>query len=150
MQSMDNRGMETVDASVVIAAGEFEFRARFEETAAPLTCAAFRRLLPFTGKLVHVRWSGEATWVPLGDLALGVPLENATTYPRPGEILFYPGPISETEILIPYGRTHFGSKAGKLAATHFLTIVGGADQLAALGHAALWNGAQTITIQQSR
>jgi hypothetical protein len=133
-------------ADVVITAGAFTFRARFEATAAPLTCAAFRKLLPFAGDLIHVRWSGEATWVPMGDLALGVPLENATTYPRPGEVLFYPGPISETEILIPYGRTHFGSKAGKLAASHFLTIVSGVEQLADLGRTTLWSGAQRITI----
>jgi hypothetical protein len=133
-------------SDVVITVGAAHFRARFEDAAAPLTCAAFRRLLPFKGDLLHVRWSGEATWVPLGALSLGIPLENATSYPHPGEILFYPGPLSETEILVPYGRTHFGSKAGKLAATHFLTIVAGVEQLPAVGHFALWKGAQPITI----
>ena len=133
-------------STVVMTIGAVQIRARFEEVAAPLTCAAFRRLLPLEGHLLHVRWSGEATWVPLGDLAVGVPAENATVYPRVGEVLLYPGPISETEILIPYGRTRFASKAGELAGNHFLTIESGAEHLAELGRLALWHGAQPIRI----
>ena len=48
-----------------------------------------QKILPLEEKLIHVRWSGESTWVPLGDLEIGVPFENATSYPRPGEILLY-------------------------------------------------------------
>ena len=47
--------------------------------------------------------------------AESAPPENATTYPLPGEVLLYPGGVSETELLVPYGRTQFGSKAGLLA-----------------------------------
>ena len=73
--------------------------------------------------------------MPLGDLALGVPFENATSYPRPGEMLLYPGGVSETEILIAYGRTNFASKAGQLAGNHFLTIVSGTEHLPRAGTA---------------
>lgn len=134
-------------SEVVITAGSFRFGARFEATAALRTCEAFQGLLPFRSRLVHVRWSGEAVWVPLGDLALGVPSENATSYPSPGQILLYPGGISETEILIAYGPTSFASKAGPLAGNHFLTITSGLEQLRELGHAALWQGAQSIAIE---
>ena len=61
-------------------------------------------------------------------------------------MLLYPGPISETEILIPYGRTRFASKAGELAGNHFLTIASGAEHLHELGRLALWHGAQSIRI----
>jgi hypothetical protein len=84
--------------------------------------------------------------VPLGDLEVGIPPENATVYPLPGEILLYPGGVSETEVLIPYGRTQFASKAGLLAGNHFMTIVSGAENLPELGKLALWKGAQRITI----
>jgi hypothetical protein len=117
-----------------------------ETAKAPLTCAAFMKLLPFKENLLHVRWSGEATWVPLGNLSVGVGPENATVYPLPGEILLYPGGLSETELLIPYGRTQFGSKAGLLAGNHFLTIVSGTEHLAELGRLALWEGVQPIII----
>lgn len=133
-------------SDVVITAGGFRFEGRFETAAAPRTCEAFRTLLPLKDHLLHVRWSGEAIWVPLGDLLLGLPPENATTYPRPGEILLYPGGVSETEVLIAYGYTHFASKAGPLAGNHFLTVVSGAEHLTELGKATLWKGAQEITI----
>jgi hypothetical protein len=134
---------------VVITAGSFRLTARFETASAPSTCEAFKKLLPFRNQLVHVRWSGEALWVPLGDLALGVPGENATCYPSPGQILFYPGGISETEILIPYGPTSFASKAGPLAGNHFITVVTGVEHLTSLGRAALWHGAQPLVIESA-
>lgn len=133
-------------SDVVITAGSFKFTARFEPSA-PRTCAAFKKLLPLRAQLLHVRWSGESVWVPLGDLEVGVPAENATIYPLPGEILLYPGGISETEILIPYGRTRFASKAGDLAGNHFLTIDSGAEQLREIGRLALWKGAQPIAFE---
>ena len=134
-------------SEVVISLGPHRFGARFETAAAPLTCAAFRRILPFSSQVIHVRWSGEAVWAPLGDLSIGVGVENATTYPHPGEVLWYPGGVSETELLIAYGRTHFASKAGPLAGNHFLTITEGVDQLAAIGRQVLWHGAQPVTIE---
>jgi len=135
-------------SDIVIIAGPFTLTARFE-AAAPLTAAAFTKILPLEEKLIHVRWSGESTWVPLGDLEIGVPFENATSYPRPGEILLYPGGVSETEILIPYGRTNFASKAGQLAGNHFLTIVSGIEHLPELGRLTLWQGVQPIVIKSA-
>jgi Protein of unknown function (DUF3830) len=133
-------------SDVVITLGSHRLAARFESVAAPATCAAFTRLLPFTSQVIHVRWSGEAVWAPLGDLSIGVTPENATSYPHPGEVLWYPGGVSETELLIAYGRTHFASKAGSLAGNHFLTITDGLDQLPEVGTHVLWHGALPITI----
>jgi hypothetical protein len=130
--------------SIPIAAGPFRFTARFESAAAPKTCAAFRALLPYRQRIIHVRWSGEACWIPLGDLDLGLGYENHTSYPAPGQILLYPGGISETEILLGYGAVRFASKMGQLAGNHFLTIEAGTENLAALGEKVLWEGAQDI------
>jgi Protein of unknown function (DUF3830) len=128
-----------------ITVGDFEFAARLEEEKAPNTVAALRRLLPLESKLVQARWSGEAAWVPLGwELELGIGPENATSYPGPGELLLYPGGLSEVEILFPYGATSFASKMGQLAGNHFATIEDGRDLLAALGEAIVWRGAQDV------
>jgi len=116
-----------------------------ELAAAPRTCAKFQSLLPYRQKLIHVRWSGEACWIPLGALDLDLQHENHTSYPGPGEILLYPGGISETEFLIPYGAVRFASKVGQLAGNHFLTVTQGQAHLRALGEHVLWNGAQEIT-----
>ncbi len=127
-----------------ITVGGFEFGARFEEEAAPETVAAFRRMLPLESKIIHVRWSGEGGWIPMGDLDIGIGPENATRYPSPGELIFYPGGVSETELLLAYGYVAFASKAGALAGNHFATILEGAEQLTELGRKVLWEGAQPI------
>ena len=130
-----------------ITVGAFEYIARTEDEAAPRTCAEFARLLPYRQQLIHVRWSGEACWIPLGSFRLDTGIENATSYPAPGEILFYPGGYSETEILLPYGPTRFASKLGQLAGNHFLTIVEGREQLREMGRLVLWEGAQEIVFE---
>jgi hypothetical protein len=130
-----------------ITAGPFTFGARMEEEAAPKTCAVFRKLLPYRQKIIHVRWSGEGCWIPLGDLDLGLGYENHTSYPAPGEIIVYPGGISETEILLAYGGVHFASKVGQLAGNHFLTITEGRENLTPLGKMTLWQGAQDILFE---
>jgi hypothetical protein len=132
-----------------IDAGGFRFVARLEELVAPQSVEAFRRLLPLESRIIHARWSGEACWIPWGDLDVGVGPENATSYPSPGELLLYPGGVSETELLFPYGATAFGSKAGRLAGNHFATIVEGAEHLRDLGQKALWEGAQEIRFEET-
>ena len=131
-----------------ITVGSLIFTARLEDQIAPATCVAFLKLLPYHEKIIQARWSGEAAWIPLGDFQFGVGYENALSYPSPGEILLYPGGISETEILFPYGHCSFASKAGALAGNHFLTIVEGKDQLVELGRLVLWHGAQDITFER--
>ncbi len=127
-----------------VVAGPYTFKTRFEEENAPKTVAKFRSLLPYRERIIHVRWSGEGCWIPLGDLDLGLTFENHTSYPAPGQFLLYPGGISETEILLAYGGVQFASKMGQLAGNHFLTVVEGNENLAALGKLVLWQGAQDI------
>ena len=134
-------------SAIRISAGGFVFQARLESAAAPRTCARFQSLLPYRQRLIHVRWSGEACWIPLGDLELGLGPENATSYPAPGQILLYPGGISETEILLAYGAVAFASKAGPLAGNHFLSVTEGLEQLRPLGERTLWQGAQEILFE---
>ncbi|CAK7214642.1 hypothetical protein SEUCBS140593_002250 [Sporothrix eucalyptigena] len=136
--------MSTSDL-VLVKAGPYQFLARFESKDAPKTVAMFRKLLPYRQKLIHVRWSGEGLWVPLGDKDFGVGFENQTTHPAPGHILLYPGGYSETELLFCYGGVSFASKMGPLSANHFLTIVAGNENLRPLGERVLWHGAQDVT-----
>lgn len=131
-----------------IRVATFVFIARMEEQQAPRTCAAFHNLLPYHQKIIHARWSGEACWIPLGNFQLGVGFENHTCHPSRGDILFYPGGLSETEILFAYGSASFASKAGALAGNHFLSVIEGQEQLAAMGRMCLWEGAQDIVFDE--
>jgi hypothetical protein len=132
-----------------IVAADLVFRARFLEEEAPATVAAFRKILPFQDRIIHCRWSGESNWIPWGDRALGIGPENATCYPAPGQLLLFPGGISETELLFPYGHCAFGSKAGPLAGNHFATVVEGGENLPELGRLTLWDGAQNISFEEA-
>jgi len=132
-----------------LSVGGLALSARLEEAAAPQTVAAFRRLLPLDSRIIHARWSGESAWIPFGDLDVGIGPENATSYPAPGELLLYPGGVSETEILLPYGPTCFASKAGQLAGNHFATVEDGREHLRELGRRVLWEGALPIRFSES-
>jgi hypothetical protein len=136
------------DGRLSISIAGLSLSADLEIVKAPRTCAAFRRLLPLRGHLMQARWSGEAAWIPLGDQRLDLDFENQTSYPAPGEILLYPGGISEMEILFPYGATRFASKVGQLAGNHVATIIDSRDAIAELGRLVLWNGAQEIVIEE--
>lgn len=86
-------------------------------------------------------------WIPLGETDFGIPFENHTAHPASGQILLYPGGISETEFLFRYGGVSFASKMGSLAANHFLTIIDGNENLRALGELVLWKGAQDVLFE---
>ena len=137
--------------SIKITSGGYEFLAETHPDA-PQTVEAFLKLLPYRQKIIHVRWSGEACWVPLGEFQLlrgdaPVGFENHTSHPSVGDVLFYPGPYSETEILLAYGSCCFASKMGQLAGNHFLTIVQGKENHRALGVKTLWEGAQEVLFE---
>ena len=130
-----------------ITAGPFTFVACLEIEKAPATCNIFVKLLPFRNKVIHSRWSGEAVWIPLGDMETGLGFENHTSHGSRGDLLLYPGGFSETEILFVYGSSRFASKMGQLAGNHFLTVEDGRENLEALGKLVLWHGAQDILFE---
>lgn len=129
---------------VIITSRELVLRGTFDTERAPRTVAAFCAKLPLETRLVQARWSGESAWIPLGDERFDVGWENATSHPSPGEVLLYPGGLSESEILFPYGATCFASKVGQLAGNHFLTIDEGREHLQLIGRRVLWEGAQPV------
>lgn len=132
-------------ANILIEAGPYRFEGVLELEKAPKTCARFLEMLPYSQKVIHSRWSGEAVWIPLGDLSLDLDFENHTGHPSRGDVLLYPGGYSETEFLFAYGSSRFASKQGQLAGNHFLTLTRGHEDLHSFGTLVLWEGAQPIT-----
>jgi hypothetical protein len=134
----------TTPHRIRVTIGDLILTGVLEHERAPATCAAFVRLLPLRAQLIQARWSGEAAWVPLGELDVGVGQENLTHRPSPGQLLLYPAAESETEILVPYGITAFAAKCGPLSGNHFLTIREGMEHLTEIGRRVLYQGAQPI------
>lgn len=132
---------------VKITSGEYEFIAELLEDKAPKTCKLFKSMLPLKNKFIHVRWSGEGIWIPYGDFRTGLDYENHISHPVAGEMLLYPGGISEMEIILSYGRCCFACQYGQLAGNHFLTIKEGIENLYEFGRKVLWEGGQEIDIE---
>lgn len=135
-------------SDILITAGPFQMQARLERADAPGTCRTFEALLPYSSQFVHVRWSGEGIWIPLGERKFDITYENHTSHPAPGQFIFYPGGISETEILLAYGGVSFTPKMGQLAGNHFLTVTSGQDHLKSLGNHVLWKGATDVSFSR--
>jgi len=130
-----------------ITIGEHFFKAKLHTEKAPETCRLLMEKMPITGKAIQARWSGEAAWLQMDPYGVEAPQENATSYPGPGQLLYYPGGVSEKEILIPYGSAIFASKFGLLPGNHFATIVEGVEFLEKMGEMVLWKGAQDIKLE---
>jgi hypothetical protein len=129
--------------------GDDVFEAHLRSDLAPFSCEVLTGMLPLQREVIHARWSGESIWSPLAGAwpaGLVLPAEHETRSPRPGEVLLFGGEISEPELLICYGPTRFASVAGPLAGNPVLTISDRLDCLSQVGRAALWRGAQRLTI----
>jgi hypothetical protein len=135
--------------SVRVSVGDLHFSGHWVAEA-PRTVEVIRGLLPLDRQLVHCRWSGEGCWIPFGEDFLDLGPESATSHPAPGQLIVYPGGISECEILLAYGSVDFSSKVGQLWGNPFLTLTEGLGQLPEVGRRVLWQGAQPITIAEDR
>jgi hypothetical protein len=130
-----------------VVVGDLHFSGHWVADA-PRTVDVIRGLLPLEDRLVHCRWSGQGCWIPFGQDYLDLAPENATSHPAPGQMIVYPGGISECEILLAYGSVDFSSVVGQLWGNHFLTLDQGLEQLPELGRRVLWEGAQSVTITE--
>lgn len=118
------------------------------EDEAPESVAAMREFLPLDSELMHVRWSGHATWINIDEIDLpDLPRENHTVYPSRGDILLYPGYRNEQEILVACGSTCFKSPAGELAGNHVATLDATREELRTIEQETLETGMKDITVR---
>ena len=119
--------------------------------AAPESVAALREMLPIKSKLMHVRWSGYATWINIDDASLpDLPRENHTVYPSRGDVLLYPGYKNDQEILVACGPTCFKSPAGEIAGNHVGTLDTSKDELEDLERRTLEDGSVDVQLIEAR
>jgi hypothetical protein len=133
------------NSRILLAAGPYEFAGTLELDAAPAAVTWLVNQFPLAGTVQHARWSGEAVWLPLGGKPQLAP-ENATAYPRPGQILLYAGTMSQAELLLAYGACAFASKAGSLAGSPVVALDGPIEDLRALGSLLIDEGVQPLKL----
>ena len=138
---------EVTMKKVEIISGDYRFVGRLLEDEAPETCRVFLDMLPLKSSFIHVIWSGEGIWIPYGDMRTGLDYENHTSHPAKGEMLLYPGGISEMEIIMSYGRCMFASQHGQLSGNHFLTVEEGIEDIYEFGRKVLYECEQPIEIR---
>jgi len=130
-----------------IEVADYTFTAALLEDKAPASVDALRDFVPLESTLLHVRWSGIATWINIDEIDLPeIPRENHTVYPSRGDVLLYPGYRNDQEILIACGPTCFKSPAGELAGNHIATIDAPASTLKELEDRTLHEGSFPVTI----
>lgn len=133
--------------TLTLETDEHRFAAELHPEAAPESVAALEELLPLESELMHVRWSGHATWINIDEIELPeIPRENHTVYPSRGDILLYPGYKNEQEILVACGPTCFKSPAGELAGNHVATLDADAETLAELEEKTLREGVLDVRL----
>jgi hypothetical protein len=138
-----------LNSRISLLVGPYEFAGTLDFEAAPISAAWLMNQLPLKGDLRHACWSGEAAWLPLAGAPRLIP-ENATSHPRPGQILLYAGAQSQAELLIPYGDCAFASKAGTLAGSPVAMLRNALDDLHALGTLLCAKGMQSLTLKSHR
>lgn len=117
---------------------------------APRSVEAFREFLPLESQLMHVRYSGIATWINIDEIDLPeIPRENHTVYPSYGDVLLYPGYRSDQEILLPCGPTCFKSPAGELAGNHVATIDASREQLREIEQETIETGMKEVVVSEA-
>ncbi|AGB38884.1 DUF3830 family protein [Natronococcus occultus] len=132
---------------LTIDVADYAFEADVFEEKAPESVEAMREFLPLESTLMHVRYSGIATWINIDEIELpNLPRENHTAYPSRGDVLLYPGYRNEQEILVACGPTRFSSPAGELAGNHVATIDASAETLKELEERTLHEGAFDVTL----
>ncbi|MGW8178334.1 MAG: DUF3830 family protein, partial [bacterium] len=75
--------------TIKVTIGNFVFKIKLHQDKAPETCRHLLEKMPITGKAIQARWSGEAAWLQMDPYGIEAPQENATSYPGPGQLLYY-------------------------------------------------------------
>ena len=64
-------------------------RFNYDVDSAPITCAAFDKILPFKRMFMHARVSGQEIWTDKAP-ELNIIQENASVFTQPGEVVIGP------------------------------------------------------------
>lgn len=115
---------------------------------APLSVAAFDKLLPFTIGFYHARTSGQEFWVA-NAFTFDVPQENASVFTEPGEVVLGPMKPSRAKAMNGSIGVYYGEGKGLDAANIFAKVLPeDAELLRQLGEKIWKEGMQELTLDR--
>lgn len=129
----------------IITSSNTEIHFNCYTDAAPHTCEAFRKILPFTRTFYHARVSGQEIWID--DMpAADVIQENASVFTEAGEVVLGPAKPERTKTAGCFG-IYYGEGKGLDAANIFAKVADeDLEKLKDLGSSIWKSGAQEITV----
>ncbi|HTH82911.1 MAG TPA: DUF3830 family protein [Mucilaginibacter sp.] len=129
---------------VLITADNITIRFKLYVDDAPITCAAFVKLLPFTRTFMHARVSGQEIWIDDAP-PLDVIQENASLFTEIGEVVYGPQNAKRTKTVNCMG-IYYGEGRGLDCCNIFAKVYDeDLPQLQALGNAIWKKDVQEIT-----
>lgn len=129
----------------ITTAGGTTIRFAFYYSEAPITCAAFAGLLPFSRTFRHARVSGQEIWIDNAP-PLDIIQENASIVTEPGEVVY--GPLKPSRVATSNCMGIYYGPGKGLDSCNIFAKVFDEDKhlLAALGNTIWEDGKQDLTI----
>lgn len=122
-------------------------RFRFYAEEAPITCAAFARLLPFSRTFFHARVSGQEIWIDDAP-PLDIIQENASVFTDPGEVVFGPLKPKRAKTSNCMG-IYYGEGKGLDSCNIFAKVIEeDKELLMVLGNDIWQNGTQVLSFEE--
>jgi hypothetical protein len=115
---------------------------------APLSVAAFDRILPFSIGFYHARTSGQEFWVA-NAFTFDVPQENASVFTEPGELVLGPMKPARAKAMNGSIGVYYGEGKGLDAANIFARVLpDDAEALKQLGEKIWKEGIQELRFER--
>lgn len=105
---------------ILRTADNVEIRFDYNVASAPITVAAFDKLLPFTRVFIHARISGQEIWTDQAP-ELDIIQENASVFVEPGEVVYGPSKPARTKTANCMG-IYYGEGRGLDCCNIFATV----------------------------
>jgi hypothetical protein len=127
---------------------EFEdhrFEAVLYDEKAPIICTNLWNALPLEGPATNTKWSGDMLrlWVQIPEPP---ERENMAQLQNPGDIIFL---HKWNGLRFVYGQARMQGPSGAHPTPLIGRMLGGVDELAALGHRVEWEGARTMRLRRA-
>lgn len=123
-------------------------RFRYYNDEAPVSVAAFHKVLPFTIAFYHARTSGQEFWVA-NAFPFDIIQENASVFTQPGEVVLGPQKPARSKAMSGSIGVYYGEDKGLDAANIFAKVYDeDMPQLKALGEKIWKQGQQELTFEK--